>query len=141
MRKMYDVFLSHRSVDKSWVSQLKKDLQRHQVRVWLDQDEMRPGDVLVKALEEGLARCRTVVLVVTPEALASPWVRAEYDCAVTMAITQGKRLIPVLLRDTAMPGFLASRAWVDFRDPRAYHAQVAQLVRGILETEIGRAHV
>lgn len=131
----YDVFLSHSSMDKPWVTQLAADLQRHNVRVWLDQAEMRPGETLVQALEAGLAQCRTVVLVVTPEALASPWVREEYHTAMTMAVAQDKRLIPALLRQAEMPGFLASRLWVDFRDPATYATQVKRLVHGIMDPD------
>jgi hypothetical protein len=40
----YDVCLSHSSVDKPWVIQLKDDLHRYGVAVWLDKDEIRPGD-------------------------------------------------------------------------------------------------
>ena len=47
-------------------------------RVWLDKDEIRPGDLFAKALEQGLAASRAVALVVSPEAMASGWVEREY---------------------------------------------------------------
>jgi len=129
--KQYDVFLSHSRVDKAWVHQLATDLQGHGVQVWVDQHALRPGDRLVQGLEDGLAQSRVVVLVVSPEAVASTWVHEEY----TRAIGQRKRIIPVLLRDAEMPGFLHNRLWVDCRDPQTYAAQVEQLVRGIMHAE------
>jgi len=127
----FDVFLSHNRVDKPWVSQLAADLQRYGVRVWLDQKVLRPGDRCVQGLEEALAQSRVVALVVSPESMASDWVREEYD----RAIAQQKRLIPVLIRDAPLWEFLDSRHRVDFRDPRTYDANVRQLVRGITEAE------
>src|SRR5262249_48897074 len=50
--------------------------------------------------------------------IASKWVREEYDRAVTLArSTQNPlRLIPVILGKTELPGFLATRNWVEFLD-------------------------
>ena len=74
----FDVFLSHNSVDKPWVSQLKADLARYNVRAWLDKDEIRPGNVFAEDLELALENSRAVALVISPEALASGWVKEEY---------------------------------------------------------------
>jgi len=51
---VFDVFLSHNSIDKPWVVQLKDDLTRYGLSVWLDKDEIRPGDLFVEALEDAL---------------------------------------------------------------------------------------
>ena len=67
----FDVFLSHSSIDKPWVIRLKADLQRYGVSAWLDQDEIRPGDVIVIALEAALDHSRAVALIVSPEAIGS----------------------------------------------------------------------
>jgi len=129
----FDVFLSYSSVDKPWVIQLKDDLHRYGVAVWLDKDEIRPGDLFVKALEAGLAQSRAVALIVSPEAIASGWVEEEYAHAMSLAQNKQRalRLIPVLLRDATVPGFLQSRHRVDCRDERAYAQKVWELAWGI----------
>ena len=129
----FDVFLSHSSVDKPWVIQLKDALQRYGVTVWLDRDEIRPGDLFVKALETGLEQSRAVALIVSPEAIASGWVEEEYARAMSLAQNKQRplQLIPVLLRDATVPGFLQSRHRVDFRDERAYAQKVWELAWGI----------
>lgn len=71
----FDVFLSHNSVDKPWVMQLKDALERYGLSVWLDRDEIRPGDLFARALEQALDECRAVALVISPEAMASGWRR------------------------------------------------------------------
>jgi len=129
----FDVFLSHSSVDKPWVSQLKDDLQRYGVTVWLDRDQIRPGDLFARALEQGLENSRAVALIVSPEALASGWVREEYYRSLGLAQRQERpfQLIPVLYRNAELPGFLANRSWVDFRDEAAYAHKVWELAWGI----------
>jgi hypothetical protein len=129
----FDVFLSHNSVDKPWVIKLKDDLSRYGVTVWLDQDEIRPGDLFAAALEDGLASSRAVALVVSPEAMASGWVKEEYYRALSLTKdkTSPLQLIPVILRTAEVPDFLKSRNWVDFRDETAYAQNVAKLVWGI----------
>jgi hypothetical protein len=129
----FDVFLSHSSIDKPWVTQLKNDLLRYGVSVWLDKDEIRPGDLFAEVLEQALDNCRTVALVVSPEALASGWVKEEYYHALSLAKTREspRQVIPVILRDAQIPGFLQSRNWVDFRDKTAYSQNLWKLVWGI----------
>lgn len=105
----YDVFLSHSQVDKLWVVRLKADLLRYKVTVWLGQDEIRPGDLLAKASEQALNHCRSVALIVSPQALASGWVEEEYYRALSLNKTKALQLIPIILREAQFPGFLEGR--------------------------------
>jgi formylglycine-generating enzyme required for sulfatase activity len=127
------VFLSHSSRDKPWVIQLKDALRRYGVSVWLDKDEIRPGDHFGEALEQALDNSRTVALIVSPEAVTSGWVKEEYYRALALATARGTavQIIPVILRKAELPGFLQSRNWVDFRDESSYAQSVWQLAWGI----------
>ncbi len=134
-KKKFDVFLSYSSVDKSWVTDLKEALKAKGLKVWLDSDEIPPGERFASALEEGLEESKTVVMVVSPEAIASGWVNEEYYRALSLAQskTESLRLIPVILRDSKLPGFLASRNWVDFRDASTYNKSLERLIWGITD--------
>ena len=129
----FDVFLSHSTADKPWVIKLKDDLLRYGVSAWLDTDEIRPGDLFGKALEQALDNSRAVALVVSPEAIDSGWVEEEYYRALTLAKNKQTpaQIIPVILRDAEVPGFLQPRNWVDFRDETTYAQSVWRLVWGI----------
>jgi hypothetical protein len=133
MGRRFDVFLSYASTDEAWVRRLAKDLERYDVRVWLDRDEIRPGDRFVDALERGLEQSDAVALVVSPESMASGWVAEEYNRAVTLTKRKNQplQLVPVLLRTAELPGFLAGREPVDFRDASQYAENVWRLVWGI----------
>src|SRR5699024_9407845 len=112
--KKFDVFLSHNSRDKPWVIQLKRDLEKLGIKVWLDKDEIRPGDLFAEALETGIQESKSVALIISPEAMNSGWVKAEYYRAVSLATNKKLQLIPVLYRKAEIPGFLSDRSWVDF---------------------------
>ena len=75
----YDVFISHRSDNKPWVRTLATNLQKAGLRVFLDEWELVPGDSFIAGLEQELENSAGGVLVCTPGALESGWVRTEYS--------------------------------------------------------------
>lgn len=131
--EIYDVFISYHSGDGEHVIALVADLKSRGVTVWLDREQIRPGDRFIKILEEALAKVRCVVFVISPGSLRSGWVREEFDRALTLANTQpsGPRLIPILIDDAEPPGFLANRSWVDFRDGTKRADSLDQLMFGV----------
>jgi hypothetical protein len=135
--KQFDVFLSYKSDDQAWVERLKNALQARGVRVWLDKDQIRPGDRFVGALERGLESSRSVALVTTPGSVCSGWVEDEYSRALSLSNQGQLHLIPLLLHDAVLPGFLSNRQHVDFRDPQTFDQQVDRLVfPGITAKEV-----
>ncbi len=129
----FDVFLSHSNDDKNWVSKLKADLLRYGVSVWLDKDELRPGSLSAKALEQALDNCRAVALIISPAAITSGWVEEEYYRALDLAQDKQVRLqlIPVILGEAKLPGFLQNRTPIDFQVETLYAEKVRDLVWGI----------
>ncbi len=130
-KKKFDVFLSHNSKDKAWVINLKTMLQGLGIKVWLDKDEIRPGDLFAEALEKGIKESKAVALVISPDAMNSGWVKAEYYRALSLATNDQLQLIPVLYKKAEIPGFLQDRNWVDFSDETKYKIGVESLVWGI----------
>jgi hypothetical protein len=133
MSDQFDVFLSHQSGDAPWVAKLKSALEHRGVKVWLDQEQIRPGDLFIDALEQGIQSSGSLALIISPGALRSLWVREEYQRALVISNSKQRelRLIPVLLQDTDLPGFLSTRQWVDFREPENFEQSVGRLVWGI----------
>jgi hypothetical protein len=138
--KEFDVFLSHNSGDKPWVIALKAALAERGVKVWLDRDEIRPGDLFIDALEHGIEQSRAVALIVSPEAVKSSWVKLEYQRAMVLAGADAAdlRVIPCLLRQAVLPGFLTTLQCIDFRDPAAFKQKVDDLCWGITGIKPGQ---
>jgi hypothetical protein len=140
-RKKFDVFLSHNSRDKPWVIGLKNSLETRKVKVWLDKDEIRPGDLFAEALERGIAESKAVALIVSPASMDSGWVKAEYYRALSFATNGKLQLIPVLYKNAEIPGFLSDRSWVDFSHEHEYEEKVELLVWGITGKKPARGKI
>ena len=131
----FDAFLSYHSGDAEWVARLKTALESNGVRVWLDSEQVRPGDLFPGALARAIADVHCVVLVLSPGSVASSWVEEEY----TLALARRCHVIGALIDDVEPPGFLAGRTWVDFRDDGQFAASVQQLIFGITGSPTGHA--
>lgn len=125
--KPFDIFLSYRSTESALAESLRDALEARGVRVWLDKDEIRPGDRFAEALEMGLATSRAVGLIATPESIASNWVKNEYYRALSLSTDGESQLIPLLFGAAQLPGFLKDRSWIDFQDGD-YRRNVDKLV-------------
>jgi hypothetical protein len=129
----FDAFLSYHSGDSAWVAALKDRLVSKGVRVWLDSEQIRPGDRFPGALARAIGDVRSVVVVLSPGSVRSPWVEEEYS----LALARRCHVIAVLFDDVEPPGFLEGRTWVDFRDEAQYETSLDQLVFGITGERAG----
>jgi len=111
----WDAFIAYAPIDRPWVTMLAENLHALAVRLFFDEWEVGAGDVVVARLDRGLRESRNGILVVSPAAMASPWVMEEYAALLSRAVASGLRLVPVLFADADVPPFLATRRWVDLR--------------------------
>jgi formylglycine-generating enzyme required for sulfatase activity len=92
------LFISHSSADNLAAKAFKQWLGSNdwpEKEIFLDLDNIDAGEPWKEALRNANARCEAVVLLASPEALASPECLAE----VRKAEDYGKEIIVVLLRD------------------------------------------
>lgn len=92
------VFVSHHhSPDEdAFTAHLVQRLQAAGADVWVDTDRIPSGD-FVRKISEGLSGRQWLVLVMTPDALRSPWVQSEVNAAYHQ-VNSGRMLgiIPVV---------------------------------------------
>lgn len=80
--------------------------------VWFDRSRLNPGDEWELAIVEALHGCKAAVLLLTPEALQSPWVLREATVlADRRARWAGLRLVPVLCAGVDYKALAALPAW------------------------------
>ncbi len=75
------VFVSYASPDRAFAERLVNDLRAAGAEVWWDVTGVDEGDFLDK-INEALRRCQWLVLVLTPHAIASKWVKIEVNAAI-----------------------------------------------------------
>ena len=68
------IFISHSSADLSVAQGIEAALHGAGFDVWLDRSDIRVGVLLGKELQDAIAASRSVVLIWSEAAKASPWV-------------------------------------------------------------------
>jgi hypothetical protein len=102
-------FLSYARADAEFVLRLAKDLRAAGASVWVDQLDITPGQRWDRAVEDALAKCLELVVILSPAAVESTNVMDE----VSLALEDGKIVVPVLHRLCKVPFRLRRLQYVD----------------------------
>jgi len=94
--KKYDIFLSYSRKDHQWVQDFVSALRKAGVRAWFDVQDLAPGDRWEDQIQDALRQSSTLVVILTPDSVSSPWTFFELGAAVA----DRKRIIPVVLGTT-----------------------------------------
>ncbi len=93
-RRRYDLFLSHASEDKRAIARpLYKALKKAGMSVWFDEETLTIGDNLRGKIDEGLARCRYGVVILSPKFFSKRWPKKELDGLVAREDASGEKVI------------------------------------------------
>jgi formylglycine-generating enzyme required for sulfatase activity len=96
------VFVSYASPDRTFAERLVSDLQAAGAEVWWDVSGIDEGDFLGK-INTALQQCQWLVLVLTPNAVASKWVNLEVNAAIhRREIGQMRGVLPMLASHVAL---------------------------------------
>lgn len=92
-------FISYARADGDFVLRLAKELRARGVSLWVDQLDIKVGQVWDTAVEEALEGCETFVIVLSPTAIASKNVMDE----LSFALEEDKRIVPLLHQECKVP--------------------------------------
>lgn len=111
------IFISHSSKDKALADRLAVDLRAAGFELWYDAEQIHVGDTIIEMIAKGVPECDFMIVILSPEAVASEWVCREILMFATKEIERKKTVImPVLSRDCTMPPILHGRHFADFRN-------------------------
>jgi hypothetical protein len=126
----FDVYVSYSRKDGDWVSaELVSQLEKAGLKIFIDYQNLQPGDPWMETLERAIRSSRHIVAVLTPNYLQSKFVHRELEIA-GRAGTQTK-IVPVMLAPVQPPEALASLAYADFTDLAQRPKAMQQLVRSL----------
>jgi hypothetical protein len=92
----YDVFISHASEDKDAVARpLALALQEAGITVWYDEFTLRIGDSLRRNIDQGIAKSRFGLVILSPSFFAKGWPQYELDGLVTRTVSGKQVMLPV----------------------------------------------
>jgi TIR domain/NB-ARC domain len=85
------VFISYSRADRAYVERLASYLAQAAISVWYDAD-VETGEPFSQKIQQAIDDCAAFVVVLTPAAVVSEWVRRE----ISRAVRKGKPVCPVL---------------------------------------------
>ncbi len=107
---MTKIFISHSSKDNEFAKQLAEALTGVGVDVWLDVSDIRLGANWSSEVQRGLDECDAMLVVITPEAMASKNVANEWQ----YYIDEDKPLFTIRWQPTKLHFQLRRLQYVDF---------------------------
>ena len=94
-----NVFISYSHADKKWADALRSGLAEAGFEVTVPGDDIEAGENLHLAIGKALDRANAMVVLLSPDSVASPNIRAEIEYALGSPHFRD-RLIPVLVKPT-----------------------------------------
>ena len=91
----WDVFISYAHEDRAYVNQLAHALKSAGLDVWYDQFIMEVGDSLTKKINEGLARSRFGVVVLSLPFFQKNWTQVELAALLNREEGDQKVILPI----------------------------------------------
>ena len=133
-----DIFISYSRRDQEFVTRLAGDLDAQVAGVWFDQSTIQLGQKWHDEIMDGIRECKAFVLVLSPDAAESKYVREE----VSKALELGKTIFPILYRPGKWTGEFDSLVkevqTLDLRSG-SYTDNFQKLVDGLIEAGAAKA--
>lgn len=107
----HDVFICHASEEKATVvTPLAKALTAAGVRVWLDDEKIAWGDSVTKEINDGLAKSKFVIVVLSAAFMRKSWPVKEMNAVLNREIKSGVTCaLPLIVGDSAEKRIILER--------------------------------
>src|SRR5678816_3623300 len=106
------IFFSYARADSQFVLELANDLRSAGVNIWIDQQDILPGERWDNAIQKALTTAPCLLVVLSPASVASQSVMDE----VAYALQFNKRVVPVLYQRCDIPFRIQRLQYIDFTD-------------------------
>ncbi len=116
------IFISYAHADSAFVDRLEADLRHQGFDPWVDRQRLKGGQRWRRELQDAVKRAKVLLVVLSPDAVASQNVQIEYDYVLEL----GNVVIPLYYRQCEVPMELRAIQWIDFR--KSYEPGLATLL-------------
>lgn len=104
------LFISYSRVDSDFVDRLQTSLYLKGFDAWVDRRKIEGTQVWSREIERAIARCDIFLVILSPEAAESDWVRKE----ISYALQLKRRILPVMHRQAIIPSLIIDIQFIDF---------------------------
>ena len=131
------VFISHSHTDSALAARVSEALRDDGLEVWDSVADVLPGDNWAEKVAQALDESQAMVVLLTPAAVDSPYVRREMEYALG-AKRYSNRLIPVAigareqLPADSIPWIVRHMPWVELEDCESGFPEVKPIAEAIL---------
>lgn len=126
---MSSVFISYSHKDNRFVKRLAANLRDAGHTVWIDEMELLVGDSLIEGICNAIGSVDFVATIISSTSLSSQWFKKELDLALNREIDEKRVVVlPILLDDVELPGFIKGKYYADFREENNYEEGLEQLL-------------
>ena len=91
--EFYSLFISYSTHDQAFAERLHNDLQAKGVRCWFAPHKMQGGKKIYEQIDEAIRVYDKLLLILSPDSMASEWVKTEIFKAREREIREGKRVL------------------------------------------------
>jgi formylglycine-generating enzyme required for sulfatase activity len=130
---MTQIFVSYSRKDLTFIERLAADLKKYQFKVWYDLSNLEGGSRWYKAIEQAIKDSQYVMVLLSPDAIASEWVNDE----VAFARTHKKKIIPLYYRPCELGLVYVSLNYIDVQGQN-YSANFDKILRALNVSTVGR---
>jgi len=130
------IFLSHSHLDNEFGTRLAQDLRRmlaDESAVWYDVlGSLHGGDTWWEKIVDELTARPVFMVILSPDAIISPWVRDEINLAWKQKNSKaGKLILPLLYRECKVREDLDTLQVISFLSPRSYESAFNEILRAL----------
>jgi TIR domain-containing protein len=128
-------FLSYSSADKSRARRVAEIFRHRGIDVWIDEAELRPGDMLAESITSAISRAGYFVILITAASVQSRWVKFELNNVLPRVIDGGAKVVPLVFDNAVVPDSLRGYLWADCRTDE----DAAKAVTRAIHVAVGNA--
>lgn len=120
------IFVSYSRKDDLFVRKLTRHLKEHRFNVWLDVFNIRAGTSWARQIGEALDHCQIMLLILSPDSLASENVEDEWN----YYLDKKKTIVPIVYRKCDIPYRLFKLQHINFAE-LTYGSALTQLIANL----------
>lgn len=128
MSKPTSVFISYSKFDREAAFTVRKLLEEHGAKVWLDMISIKVSSQLLQELYDNIDRHETFCLLLSSTYVASPWCLKNIEHATSR---DSLRFVPVILRSCKVPTNLNNIVALDAHEGLSHESVRSRLLRAV----------
>lgn len=107
----WHLFISYARANEGLAKIIEHELRRRGHQAWRDRSDLVPATDWIASIDQAIAWADHMVVLLTPEAVASTQVAREFD----LALDKAKNVVPILLQDCSLPERIRHINCLDWR--------------------------